>query len=188
LSKSIKNFKKEADSVKDIALISVANQEKISLDTLKNIFDNFQKKYQLAPEDILQIMYEEKEYLSIPLTIFSRQLSPLESVVKFLKEDLNLGISTIAKTLQRNQATIWLTYNHAQKKKKEKFIFSETKYWIPISLLKDRRLSILELVVEFLKKSYSLNFHQIAVLIQRDDRTVWTVYQRGELKRKNEHK
>jgi hypothetical protein len=188
LSKSIKNSKKEAESAKDIALISVANQEKISLDTLKNIFDNFQKKYRLTPEDILKILYEEKKYLSLPLSIFSRELSPLESVVKFLKEEFNQNISTIARTIGRDQATIWLTYNHAQKKKKEKIIISETKYWIPISLFKDRKLSILELVVEFLKDSYHLSYHQIAVLIERDDRTIWTVYQRAEQKRKDEKK
>ena len=54
---------------------------------------------------------------------------------------------------------------------------------IPISLLKDRALSVLEILVEFLKDDLHYTYHEIAELTNRDDRTIWTVYQRAKKKR-----
>ena len=50
---------------------------------------------------------------------------------------------------------------------------------IPIEVLKDRELSALEAIVRYLKEEHSLTYSQIAVMLQRDDRTVWTTYQRA---------
>jgi len=175
------NEKKEV--VKDISLIRVVNQEKISLETVKNIFAHLTEKYSITPEDVLEIVYNQKKFLSIPVSIFCKALSPLESVVKFLKEDYNQNFNEIASALNRDQTTIWITYNNALKKKKERFKVEETKYWVPISIFKERKLSILELVSEFLKENYHLSYHEIALLLKRDDRTIWTVYQRAKKKR-----
>lgn len=186
MSKNIAFEKKEDDITKDISFIRVVNQEKISLETIKNILKHLTEKYSLTPENVLSIIYDEKRYLSAPITIFCKELSPLETVVKFIKETYNQNFNEIATTLNRDQATIWLTYNHALEKKKEKFKPEETIYWIPLSIFKERKLSILELVSEFLKDTYHLSYHEIALMIKRDDRTIWTVYQRAKKKRQNE--
>jgi hypothetical protein len=55
---------------------------------------------------------------------------------------------------------------------------------IPSSVLKDRKLSVLEIIVEYMKEEMELSFHQIAVLLNRNDRTIWTVYARAKNKRK----
>lgn len=55
---------------------------------------------------------------------------------------------------------------------------------IPTSIFRDRTLSVLEAVVEYLKEHHHLTYHQIARLLNRDDRTVWTVYKRAKQKRK----
>ena len=57
---------------------------------------------------------------------------------------------------------------------------------IPSFVFKDRRLKVLEVLVEYLKEDCSLSYHEIAILLNRDDRTIWTVYQRALKKRKNE--
>jgi len=54
---------------------------------------------------------------------------------------------------------------------------------IPVSVIADRSLATLESVVEYLKEVQNLSYHQIAELLQRDDRTVWTVYSRAKKKR-----
>lgn len=54
---------------------------------------------------------------------------------------------------------------------------------IPVSILKDRRLSALEAISEYLKETLNMNYHEIAVLMNRDDRTIWTVYNRAKKKR-----
>ncbi|MDO8740267.1 MAG: hypothetical protein Q7J54_01690 [Candidatus Woesearchaeota archaeon] len=57
------------------------------------------------------------------------------------------------------------------------------KVGIPVSILKDRKLSALEAISEYLKESLNMNYHEIAVLMNRDDRTIWTVYNRAKKKR-----
>ncbi len=53
---------------------------------------------------------------------------------------------------------------------------------IPSSIFRDRSLSVLEVLVRYLKDEKKLSFHEIAVLLNRDDRTIWTVYSRGRKK------
>jgi|WetSurMetagenome_2_1015567.scaffolds.fasta_scaffold1382126_2 hypothetical protein len=55
---------------------------------------------------------------------------------------------------------------------------------IPSFVFKDRTLSVLEVMVEYLRDNKKMKFHEIAQIINRDDRTVWTVYRRAKLKRK----
>ena len=57
---------------------------------------------------------------------------------------------------------------------------------IPIRILRDRSLSVLEAIVEFLKEEKELSFHEIGVLLNRDERNIWTVYNRAKKKRENE--
>ena len=57
--------------------------------------------------------------------------------------------------------------------------------WIPSNVLRDSSISVLEAIVEFLKEKKGLTYHQIGELINRDERNIWTVYQRAKKKRKN---
>ncbi len=59
-----------------------------------------------------------------------------------------------------------------------------SKIFIPISIFEDRRLSALESIVEYLKEKRHLTLHQIGVMLNRDDRTIWTTYNRAKQKRK----
>ena len=54
----------------------------------------------------------------------------------------------------------------------------------PTYLFKDRSLSVLEIMVEFLVDHKKMSYHNIAALLNRDDRTIWTVYSRVKKKRK----
>ena len=60
--------------------------------------------------------------------------------------------------------------------------------WIPSNVLRDSSISVLEAIVEFLKEKKGLTYHQIGELINRDERNVWTVYQRAKKKRKSPQK
>ncbi len=55
---------------------------------------------------------------------------------------------------------------------------------IPIHIFQDRTLSVLETIVEYLKEKLKLNYHEIGVLLNRDERTIWTCYHRAKEKRK----
>jgi hypothetical protein len=54
---------------------------------------------------------------------------------------------------------------------------------IPSFVFRDRSVAVLECLVEYLKDERKLSFHEIAVLLNRNDRTVWTVYTRAKKKR-----
>jgi hypothetical protein len=55
---------------------------------------------------------------------------------------------------------------------------------IPSSIFRDRTLKVLEVLVVFLKDEKGMNYHDIGLLLNRDERTIWTVYHRSEKKRK----
>ncbi len=129
---------------------------------------------------------EQEKLEQVPITIFHNdKLSALEAIVKYLKENIKLPNRKIAQILNRDSRTIWSTYSNAAKKLPETFSLAEEGLHIPLSLFRERKLSVLETIVMHLKDEYSMTYHQIAALIRRDDRTVWTVAQRA--KEKSEH-
>lgn len=55
---------------------------------------------------------------------------------------------------------------------------------IPSSIFRDRNLAPLEALTEHLKDNLGMSFHEIAVLLNRNDRTIWTCYSRAKKKHK----
>ena len=54
---------------------------------------------------------------------------------------------------------------------------------VPSTIFCDRSLSFLESLVEYLKEQLNLSYHEIAVLTNRDERNIWTLYSRAQHKR-----
>lgn len=54
---------------------------------------------------------------------------------------------------------------------------------IPSSIFLDRSISVLESITEYLKNQKNMNYHQIGILLNRDERTIWTCYNRVQKKR-----
>lgn len=57
------------------------------------------------------------------------------------------------------------------------------KFTIPINIFSDRKLTVLEHVITYLKEHQSLTYQKIAIMLNRNPRTIWTVYQRVRKKR-----
>jgi hypothetical protein len=53
---------------------------------------------------------------------------------------------------------------------------------IPIEILQNRDFSAMEAVVCYLKEEHGLTYSEIASVLNRDDRTVWTTYHRAQKK------
>jgi hypothetical protein len=53
---------------------------------------------------------------------------------------------------------------------------------VPINIFKDRKLSILERLSSYVKDNYELSYHQIALALGKNDRTIWTVVNRAKKK------
>jgi len=112
---------------------------------------------------------------SIPTTIFSEKLGALESITKYLKENLGFAYSEIAELLNRNERTIWTSYSRAIIKQKEILETKESKAFIPLSILQNRNLTILEATIVYLREK-EMKYSEIAKLLNRDQRNIWTIY------------
>src|SRR3989338_3345974 len=136
-----------------------------SFQILKLIIDDIKEKYNLSPSEILSLIEEKpisKEIL-IPVSIFEAEnLSALEAVCKYLKEDLDISYSKIALLLNRNSRTIWTTYNNALSKAKGKLAAKEPKFYVPVSIFRNRNLSVLENLVSYLKDNFNLRYSEIS--------------------------
>ena len=149
------------------------------------------KKQGLSSDEIIELVNKflkvpVKEEVNVPISVFKNDyLGSLENIVKYLRENLLLSFKQIGALTNRNQIALAVTYRNAKKKMEAKFVVEEiSPYSIPVSILQNRKLSVLENIVSYLKDTFGLTYHNIAVLLNRDDRTIWTVYQRAIKKRK----
>jgi DNA-directed RNA polymerase specialized sigma24 family protein len=124
------------------------------------------------PEHILKLIEEER---TIPVTVFSTELSPLQALVTYLRETQNLDFHTISELLGRSYRAVWGAYQQG------KLDVKYTEVFVPLNIFTDQ-LSILEALVKELKDVKKLKYSQIARLLNKDDRTVWTTYKRAIIK------
>ncbi|RMF55332.1 hypothetical protein D6745_02535, partial [Candidatus Woesearchaeota archaeon] len=159
---------------------SKADLDEFSKEELKIIVLELKKRYGVKDSEIKEIT-REKDNL-IPITAFAGNLSPLEAAAYYLNTEKGISVSSIANILKRKQPTIWTAVKNAEKKNPPKP--RECMISIGAELLADPKLSILEVVVHYLKREYNISFAQIASLLNKDQRTIWTAYNRGVRKRR----
>ena len=124
---------------------------------------------------------KKPEDLLIPLNIFEqRPLTILESLVLYLRDKEQLKFLQISKLLNRARRNIKKAYANANLKKTEEAKVSAKA--VPVSIFSNTKLSPTESLVSHLKEKLSLTYHEIAVLLSRNDRTIWTVYSRSRKK------
>ncbi|MDP7179803.1 MAG: hypothetical protein QF824_00850 [Candidatus Woesearchaeota archaeon] len=149
-------------------------------DEINQKTDTLQQKFNLSSDEILDFLDQKNNLAYIPISIFNNKLAPLEAVVLFLKNTLKFKFQKISYLLNRDQRTIW--YTHKKATKKDVKLNISSKILVDISIFGDRKFSILESLVAHLKDSLSLK--QIAKLIGKSYKTIWTVDSR--YKKKNE--
>ena len=164
----------------------IKQAEKRLLDTVKYLKEQGITQQQIAELMSKLLKSPVNEEIKVPISVFKNDyLSSLENIVKYLRENLLLSFKQIASLTNRNEIALAVTYRNAKKKLESKFVIEEiSPYSIPVSILKDRKISVLENITFYLKDNFGLTYHAIAVLLNRDDRTIWTVYQRALKKKK----
>jgi len=157
------------------------SDSKTAYDVLLPLIQHFKEEYKLTKDDLVSI-YQGIEEIKVPLSIFSGKLSPLEALVKYLKENIGLRFNEIASKLNRDDRSIWSTYHQAKSKGKVIFRLRRNEILIPISIFKNRSLSILENLVVYLKKELNVSVKKISLLVNKNLSTIWTVYNRSKKK------
>ncbi len=61
--------------------------------------------------------------------------------------------------------------------------YEKTSLAIPSSIFKNRDLSVLEAITVYLRDKKGMKYAEIARLLNRNDRTIWTSYQRAKKKK-----
>ena len=140
--------------------------------------ERLKEKYKISKKDILDLI---REKINIPSTIFSKELGALESITKYMKENLKMSYREIAKELGRDERTIWTAYKKANEKQKEPLKIKETKIFFPISAFENKKLTVLESMIIYLKEK-GFNFKEIADMLDRDQRNIWTIYSKAKSK------
>ncbi|MEK6899681.1 MAG: hypothetical protein AABX05_01020 [Nanoarchaeota archaeon] len=131
-------------------------------------------------KEILSGILETKE--GFPISIFRSQLSGLEAMVVFLKDNGQKNVSQIALLLNRKKSTIYTTYTKAKQKIRKPLDVSDTTIVLPFDKFKNRKFSVLETIVAYLKLKHQLPFVKISAILNKNYNTIRTVYVRHELK------
>ncbi len=151
-------------------------------EALEKFIRIFQREYKVDLSDVLDSLEKQtQKEIRIPASVFNRELSCSEAVCKYLKENLGLRYHEIARLLNRNDRTVWITCRNASRKLKSKLTARKSRFSIPVSVIADRRLSVLEAIVSYLK-SFNLTYHEIALVLKRDERNIWTLHNRAKKK------
>jgi len=171
--------REEVEDLLDERLEGLATSEQIVLlKSLKRHLDRKMKKL---------FAVKMSERVSVPIDIFGKDIGAAEALAKYLKENKEMRLSEIAKVLNRDQRTVGVNYRNASKKMKEKIDVKEKgALTIPLRELSDRRLSILESVVYYLREKRGLRNSEIAKLLEKDPRNVYTLYSRAVRKLESE--
>ncbi len=118
---------------------------------------------------------EKLEPIEIPISIFTKELGGLEAVVKYMRENLRMKYSEIAKLLNRDDRTIWTSYDKAKVKKPQKL--RAKGILIPLSIFTENT-TVLEAIINYLKQM-QMKYSEIGKLLHRDERNIWTIYNKN---------
>ena len=153
----------------------------IEKEKIRALFRDFLSAHNLNERQVLEAIQTKPKY-DIPVDIFKEnKLGILEAVVKYYRQNLSLNYNKISKLLNRNKGTIVCTYNNAVKKLGKKFDV-DSSLLIPYSILKNRKFGVLESLSVYMKDTLKMKYVEIARALGRDQRTIWTVYNRAKKK------
>ncbi|MBW3003166.1 hypothetical protein KY337_01285 [Candidatus Woesearchaeota archaeon] len=158
--------------------ISEGNPERL----LNIVVEHLKINHSMSRDEILTKISMSRDSILVPINIFAAKLSPAEALVKYLKEEFEMGYHEIASLINRDERGVWGSYRRACTKMKEKFKIKEARFFIPISFFKERKYSILENVVRYLVDNYELTTYKIAKVLNKKPSTLWSVYNRVKKK------
>jgi hypothetical protein len=168
----------------DTSISSLIEDKEKTLLLLEMFINHLKKDHSYSEEKIQQLLEKKKQEVKIPSSIFNKKLSSFESIVKYLHENKDLQKNKIAELLGRNPRTIWTTYNNATKKQKSKLKLSKKEtHFIPVKIFSQRKTSILETLISYLKENQRLELAEISEILKREKSTIWTAYKRYQNKK-----
>ncbi len=141
---------------------------------LKTNIEFLKRKYNLKTKEIFKLLQEGTK--TIPADVFVKNISVLETVVKYFHENKKLELKEISVITGKTIQNIHTTYNNSKKKYPEKLI-GNSQHLIPLEIF-NTKLSVLEVIVQYMKEELRLTLKEISNLLKRKYGTIWTIYAR----------
>ena len=102
--------------------------------------------------------------------------------MKYLKEEKHLRYSEIGLALGRDERGIWSTYQRAARKMPTPFGTGTAGLYVPLTVLADRRLSLLESVMIHVVDTLHIPVKDCVELLKKSYSTLYTTYARAKRK------
>lgn len=146
-----------------------------------SVVDFLRENYGVSLQELVEINQQTPKEISVPAGVFSFLLSPSEALCKYLKEKFEFNFHELGKLIGRDERSVWTSYRRAIKKMPSSF-YIEERILIPVSIFKDRKLSILEHVVVYLKDNLKFTNYKTAKLLNKKPGAIYTAYKRAKKK------
>lgn len=161
--------------------MEIDGQKKYLIDSFLSLIKSFSVTDQKEILDNLQSEFHNKilspTSFFLPVYIFQKNLGALESICKYLRDDLGLTSKKVSSLVGRTSSTVDVSYRKAMEKHPGRFVVRESGYTVPLSvLLSSKKFGVQEAIVGYFRDHYNLNFRQIADLLHRNYQTVRTAY------------
>lgn len=160
--------------------MSENGQKKYLIESFLSLIESFSVVEQKEILDALHSEFRSKVLspttFFVPVSVFQKELGALESMCKYLLENIKLSSQDAAMLLSRSVSTIDISYKRAMKKFPKQFVLSESVYQLPLSTFSFSDIGIQEAIVGYLKHHYHLTFQQISELLKRKYQTIRTAY------------
>ncbi len=151
----------------------IIEKEKERIRRIKELLIGIKNKYNLSLKELQKLILYDIELF--PSSIFTNKLTVLESIVKYMKEELGLNYHSIGELLNRNEKNIWHTYNNAKRKYQKRLLIEGELIPISLEILRNRKLSPLAAIIQSLSTIQRLSTKEIAKLLRRNYKTIWTI-------------
>jgi len=127
-------------------------------------------------KEVLQQILSQKNV--IPVSIFSSELPGLSALALYYKKYQKKSVKEISTLLKRDKSTIYTTLSRI----KETTLKTTSQLHIPVSIFQDRKYSVLESLVFYLRHERNMKLVDIAKLLNKAPSTIKTVYWRHKKK------
>ncbi|MFQ5475241.1 MAG: hypothetical protein ACE5DM_05390 [Candidatus Nanoarchaeia archaeon] len=171
---------------------NIPSSENPNSDKIKQVFSTLVHLFKdqgLSPQQLMNMYQRTDQPIDksvVPVSVFATSLSPSESLCKYLKEVHDLTYKEISLIINRDERSVWTSYRRSQEKGAALFTSLATDILIPVRIFADRRLSILEHVVLYLKEKTGVTSYKIAKMLNKTPSVIYTIHKRAIAKRQND--
>lgn len=169
-------------------LLDLLSQNLGQKELLKLLLQEMVQSKTLTAVELQQLYEQAQGQETVPLSIFSTDLYPLEALCKFLREERQYSNTRIASILRRSAVSLSAAYSRAQRKHPAPFVPSTPatlaqEIYLPLSIFTVFRLTPLESIILYLKKIHHFSNKQIALFLHKSHSSIAVVAKKAQQKR-----